>query len=683
MPLWTIAFLIGVTALTFLPHLPSIYFAWAILPSGLVLTALIRKKIIQLLIVCCLGFAWALLFAQHELAWTLPEDLQGKNVAVIGTIASIPEKKSANITFDFAIQGSALVRLSWRDAPPTLRVGDVWQLNVRLKNPRGFWDTASFDYQAWLFERGVRATGYIETSNTNHLISSNNFEYFIDRTREDLANSITNALHNRPLKGLIAALAVGVRDNITESQWATLRGTGTNHLFAIAGLHIGFVSGIIYALVSFFWRRAGRLPLYLATPQVAALGALISAILYSALAGFALPTQRAIIMIAVFLVATLWRKHLPPWRAWSLALLLVLLFDPFAVLSDSFWLSFGAVAFIIYGNNGRLKKHTMWWHWARIQWIVAVGLIPLSLLFFHQASLAGFIANAIAIPWVGFITLPLTLLGNIVWLVIPPAGNWLWLLAEYSLEIIWRVLMPIADLNGVQWIAYINNSFILIAALVAVMLLLAPKNFPARWLGIIWALPLLFWTPTVPHTNEVWFTLLDVGQGLSAIVRTAHHTLIYDTGPRFSANFDAGNAVILPYLQAAHLRNIDLLVISSGDNAHFGGAASVLQQIPVIQVLTSVPELFKPGFAVTCQTGQRWQWDGVQFQILNNSCVLRIDNNAHNILLSGNTGAKGERYLKIGNKIYSTVNDGAISFKLTGKEAVSTPQIYQKHFWDF
>lgn len=569
---------------------------------------------------------------------------------------------SNNITIPFPALHGLHVQLSWRNPPSNLRVGDSGCLLVQLKSPRGFWDPGVFDYQAWLFTHGIRAIGYVlnppnnqgpVTNNyySNNKVSNNNFipncklayydfnnviiyKHPIDRLRQFIFQQICTALQGQPLAGLITALAVGVRSNIAETQWATLRGTGTNHLFAIAGLHIGLVSGIIYTLVGFVWRRSTRLPLLLATPNAAALGALLTAFSYSALAGFSLPTQRAMMMIAVFLVASLWRKKLSTWHAWSIALLLSLIMNPLAILATSFWLSFGAVAFIIYGVSGRHAQTSHWRHWLRTQWVVATGLIPFSLLLFHQASLAGLLANAIAIPWVGFITLPLSLLGSIALLISTKLSTDLWLAAEYSLACIWPLLTHIANWQWAQWFNYVSNELIFLCALIAVLLLLAPRGFIARWLAILWLLPLLLWLPRGPRAGEVWLTVLDVGQGLAVVVRTQQHTLVYDTGPKFSATFDAGNAVVVPFLQGAGINHLDSLVITDLANPHFGGTESVFAQFPVTQILTSVPTLFNPAQTVTCRAGQQWRWDGVDFQLLDTNCLLQIRLGSNNLLLT-------------------------------------------------
>src|SRR6185312_6843576 len=247
MVFYILAFLIGASCLILLSHLPPFWVGWVLLLNGL----LWPIRLLRLLIAAVLGFAWALLSAQQLMAWTLPADLEGKKIVITGTINTIPEFKNNNLSFEFDVEKGiqpARVRLSWYHGPNQLRVGDRWQLTVRLKRPRGFWNAESFDYQAWLLEHHVRATGYVIANGDNHLISSNRFEHIINRIREHLAQKITEILSGKPLVGLVSALAVGVRDSITEEQWSVLRGTGTNHLFAIAGLHIGFVSGLIYFL---------------------------------------------------------------------------------------------------------------------------------------------------------------------------------------------------------------------------------------------------------------------------------------------------------------------------------------------------------------------------------------------------------------------------------------------------
>lgn len=758
-------FLLGNSLALELSELPSLIWigsllilsllAWLICPQD-------YKYLFKLPMAFILGFVWVTVHVINLNKIILPSSIEGETILAVGTIINIPEKHNKNTQFEFKISKIILnntvyelpikVRLGWYYNETELKVGDKWQLAVRLKKPRGFWNDGNFDYQKWLFEHHIRATGYVVKSGSNYQLQGSSGWEIVNRIRQSISQNIIQVLVNRPLTGLINALVVGVRDQITEEQWQVMRGTGTNHLFAIAGLHIGFVSGMVFAIVNFLWRCMGRVVFLIPTPQIAAFIALLAAIIYSALAGFALPTQRAITMISVFLVTTLMRKHLPPWTAWCLALLLVLLLEPLSVLADSFWLSFGAVAYIIYGVSARLGKLSLLAEWGRAQWIVAVGLIPLTLLFFHQTSLAGFIANAVAIPWVGFVVLPLSLIGGLIGPVLPNVGSLLLVAAERLLALIWPLLSFIAHLNWLQWHSYINQSWIVLTASVGMILILAPRGWPGRWLGLIWVLPLILWKPSQPLPGEIWFTLLDVGQGLAAVVRTQNHVLVYDTGPKFNVNFDTGSAVVVPYLHYSGIKYIDLLMISHPDNDHIGGANSLLKALPVSKIFTSVPEKFHTNLANLCIAGQHWIWDGVNFEVIyppkgqanldnDSSCVLRVDNGSYSILLVGDIEKTSENYLLMSNallpttilvvphhgsitsstinfvmathpqyalfpvgyrnryhfpnpiiikryqgidaKIYSTVDEGAVSFKLKQQAKMEFETYYQKHryFW--
>lgn len=656
MRIGVLAFLLGDISLLFFSTLPSIYYIWLSLVIAGIALVFFKTTFLRYVFIALLGLAWGLWYAHSQLALQLPSTIETKTITVRGSVASIPDSKDSHVRFEFLIQQpfTMHVRLNWYTTQK-IAVGEQWQLTVRLKKPRGFWNVGSFDYEAWLFAQHILATGYVVESPQNQLLKNDPLNHLTDRLRTKFATIVTQTLQDKPYVGLINALTVGVRSDITESQWQVMRGTGTNHLFAIAGLHIGFVSGMVWALMRLLWRRTGRLMLYISVPEAAAFAALIAAIIYSALAGFALPTQRAILMLSVFLLTSLLRQTLPAWTAWSLALFAILLVDPLVILSDSFWLSFGAVAYIIYGISARRSSGVWWQQWARTQWIVALGLIPLTLLFFHQTSLAGFIANAFAIPWVGFVVLPLCLSGSFISLIFPTLGHWLIGWSEQTIAWLWPLLEHIAQWEHVQWYAYLNNPWVLFSACIGMVLLLAPRGFPARWLGMVWLLPLLIWKPAGPaQSGEIWFTLLDVGQGLAAVVRTQHHTLIYDTGPKFSEHFDTGSAVIVPFLKYHQIKVIDKLIISHPDNDHIGGAHSLLEQSIVRQVLTSEPE--KLPQASRCIAGQHWQWDGVNFDILyppenlygldnDSSCVLRIDNGQKSILLVGDIEKRSEAYL--------------------------------------
>ena len=668
---WTLGFLVGVVVCARFFYLPSLQVAgWCIVISSIVFicSRRISSLLITFFIACFLGFSWALIVAHYRLYHSLPIALEGQTLIAKGMVASIPENHPHQLRFDFLIKELTTkilihyplkVRLSsyrYRNSnnPPQIKKGDIWQFAIRLKRPRAFWSEGSFDYQAALFQQNIQATGYIVNRIPAHLIKTSNAYYFIDHLRERLTRNIEKSLKNYSLVGLISALSTGVRYEITDAQWQVMRGTGTNHLFAISGLHLAFIVGIIYFITRFFWCRIPNAALIIPASQVAAALTVLFALFYAALAGFALPIQRALLMLLIFLGASLLRRNLASGYTLHCTLLIILVYSPFSILSASFWLSFMAVAFIFYSTLGRLKPMKVWQVWGKTQLSVGLGLIPISLLFFQQISWISFLANIIAIPSIGFIILPLTLLGSFTTLLISSWGNALLILAEQLLELLWQLLSVLSTLQWAQYTAFIAAPWILVSSLLGVLLLLAPQGFPMRFLSVIYLLPLFFYKPVGPKSGEIWFGLLDVGQGLATVIRTQHHTLVYDTGP--SRTFDAGRAVLLPYLQKLGIQKLDMLIVSHGDNDHIGGAKSLLEQIPVINIVTSIPQKFLPRPADFCREKTYWEWDKVKFEIMypvsndiylgnDSSCVLKVGNYRHSILLTGDIESSAENSL--------------------------------------
>lgn len=661
-----LAFLSGITSLLWLPSLPNII--W-LLSAGIITVLLWHFsppplcQVAKWLFIGLLGCVYMLWRSQLLLNWHLPETIETTTATVTGTVAALPKVDDDSVQFEFVLTSlnhqpqTARILLSWYQYNGSLiQPGDELSLQVRLKRPHGLLNPGGFDYEQWLFSHGIHATGYVVTKlSDTAIVSHYPWLYPVDSMRQRLQQRIHIVLVDQPTEGLITALIMGAQNRITDQQWQVMRATGTNHLMAIAGVHIAFVSGFIFILVNYLWRRSSWLLLKLPAPQAAACGALIAAIIYSALAGFALPTQRAIVMLSVFMLGVFLRRELPVWHCLTLALLSILLWDSFAVLSISFWLSFGAVFAIIYGISGRLKPSGLWWKYGRVQWVISVALIPISLTLFQQTSIISCLANLIAVPAVGILVLPLCLFGTLLLYVVPVAGQWLLIAAAKIIAVIWWLLTWLGSLKFAIWQQTMPSTWVLIASLVGVLLLIAPRGFPARWLGMLWLTPLLFFQPAAPAFGALCVTLLDVGQGLSAVVQTQHHALIFDTGPPFGKQDDAGQRVVLPFLQASGIKKINSLVISHGDSDHIGGAASILKQIAVENILTSVPERFNQP-ALLCQQGQHWQWDGVTFAVLypppqllhldnNSSCVLKITAGHTSILLTGDIEKPAEDYL--------------------------------------
>jgi competence protein ComEC len=668
---WTLGFLVGVVAITHFSYLPALHIAWWCIGVGSIVFIFFRRQssfLVTFLIACFFGFSWSLILAHHRMRHYLPAVLEGKTFIATGTIASIPEYQPHQLRFYFLIKEIVSpvsinyplrvrlsgYRYSHGNKRPRIQKGERWQFALRLKRPRGFWNPGSFDYQAELFQQNIQATGYIVDRFSPRLIQSADFYYFIDHFRATLTDNIKKSLKGYPLAGLITALTTGIRYEITDAQWQVMRGTGTNHLFAISGLHLAFIAAIIYFITRFFYARIPYAVLVIPASQVAAVLTGLFAIFYAALAGFALPIQRALLMLLVFLWATLGRRNMASGYAFHCALLIILLYSPFSVLSASFWLSFMAVAFILYSGLGRLRPAKAWRTWGRTQYSVGLGLMPISLLFFHQISWASFVANSVAIPVVGFIILPMALVGSLMTVIIPVGGSALLVLTERLLELLWRLLSTIATLEWTHYSSFIGTPWILLASVVGLLLLLAPAGFPGRYISVFYLLPLFLWKPNGPKNGEIWFSLLDVGQGLATVVQTQHHTLVYDTGPNRS--FDAGRVVLLPFLQKLGVQKLDMLMVSHSDNDHIGGAFSLLQHMPVAHIMSSDPKKFLPRPAAFCHEKTSWEWDSVKFEIVypaandvylgnNSSCVLKISNQKHSILLTGDIEKTAENYL--------------------------------------
>lgn len=663
-----LGFLIGIVILQYCKTLPPLISIVSVGVVGLAVGWIFKKRTPWLFcfILCAiLGYGYAVFTAQRILSWGLPGALEGKVVTITGVIASLPHIQLDQASFEFNLQSlegkvqQTRLRLLWFHYPANVALtpGSNWQFQVRLKKPHGLVNPGSFDYEKWLFARGIRATGYILSGAQQP--ASNNFSLrdINEKFRQRLQLKIQHTLEGEVTAGLITALIMGAQSGITPQQWQVMQATGTNHLMAIAGVHISFVAGFIYFLVNFLWRRSQRCMLWMPAPLAAACGSLVAAVCYSALAGFALPTQRALLMLILFMLGLFLRRQLSVWNAFTLALLLVLVVDPLATFTVSFWLSFGAVFAILYGVSGRVCPGGWWWKYMRVQWVITLGLIPISLMLFQQTSLVSFLANTLAVPAVGILVLPLCLSGALILLIWPLAGHWLLVAAAKIIAVIWWLLAKLAQSPAAIWQQSIDYPWILATTIIAVLLLLAPRGLPVRWLGALWLLPLLYYRAPAPGVGEVWLTLLDVGQGLSVVIRTQHHTLIYDTGPKMGLQDDAGSRVIVPFLHHLDIKRLDMLMVSHGDSDHIGGAFSVLAVMPVAQIITSVPERFAPGSAQLCRQGQIWRWDQVVFRVLypppellhqdnNSSCVLAISqNNQPTLLLTGDIEKPAEYYL--------------------------------------
>ncbi len=656
----TIAFLCGILLYQQLPDLPFARWAGLFILVSLPLSLWLVPFRFPLWLVN--GFLLTHIHAASMVSQPLDVSLQGQDLDLVGEIISLPEQQHRSIRFQLRVidvlndgiepqQVPLILRLDWYNDAPQLLVGERWQLRVRLKRPHGFMNPGGFDYEAWLLRQGIGATGYVRKGDNRRLAVADGA--WVDRSRQWISGQINALAGEGEQTAILEALAIGVRANMEDMQWQVLTQTGTSHLVAISGLHIGLVAGAAFFIARRLWQMSARAVSRLPAQQAAAVAAMVAAGVYAALAGFSVPTQRALIMICVLMLGLLLRRNMAVSQGLALALLMVLALDPFAVMDAGFWLSFAAVAAIFYIMGQRIQARGVYWRWGRVHVLLALALAPLTVFWFDQASLISPLANLIAVPWVSLTVVPLVLFALPLMLVSSTLAALLLTLADMSMQLLWLLLVFLAELPAAQLQWAVASPWLMVCSVIGVVVLLAPAGFPGRWLGAVWLAALLLWPVARPEPGSIWFSLLDVGQGLAAVIRTQNHVLVFDAGPRFGSGLDTGEAVVVPVLRRAGLTEVDVLVVSHGDNDHIGGVASLRQQMPVARVLSSVPH--KVEDAEPCRTGQRWSWDGVVFEMLypadaslsgnDGSCVLKVSTGQHSVLLTGDIERRAEARL--------------------------------------
>ena len=646
-----LAFLSGVLLFHLLSSVP--HGAW-LATAPLVLWGLWRWSWCWLPGWLVLGWLWTLGWALPGAQ--LPLELERADLIAEGWIADLPQYRHRHTRFDFTLDQlrdgeqviplSGKLRLSWyQTPPPQLQVGDRWQFTVRLLRPRGSHNPGGFDYERWLYVNRIAATGYVvDRFQPQHLATAE--RHALNRLRQQIRERLHTWVADERYRGLLTALAIGDRQDIDPQQWQVLQITGTSHLLAISGLHVGLVAGMVFVLARSLWSWIPHLPLYWPAPKAAAVIALSAALGYALLAGFSLPTQRAVVMLSVTLLALLRERPMVPSQLLALALLAVLLYDPGAPLAGGFWLSFGAVATLVYVAVGRYPAPGWWWRWPRLQLAIVLGLAPATLALFQQLSVVGPLANLIAIPWASVLLVPLTLLGVLAGAFSDTLATGLLSLANISLDLLWRwLLWPLSRQDWARLLLPAPPLGVLVFALPGLLLLLGPSGLPGRWLGIPLCLP-LFWFPShAPPPGVARFTQLDVGSGLATVIQTAEHVLIYDTGPH-------RQPALLPFLRQQGINHLDMLLVSNPSSQHTSGARALLEALPATQILTSDTLQVPIRHAQPCQRGQRWTWDGVVFTVLHPpamtdlqggdaSCVLLVEAGERRLLLAGNLEAAG------------------------------------------
>ncbi|MCP3999790.1 MAG: DNA internalization-related competence protein ComEC/Rec2 [Gammaproteobacteria bacterium] len=665
MPALAMFVLVGVLTGLWLPIPGGIYPAWCMIIMGSLLWWLGGLK----LLLGVIAFTSAAIACHDYRARILVDELAGQDILVTGIVSDFPRRTEQGWVLQLDIrQDYTLVpqperiQLSIFADTPQPQAGELWQLKVRLKPPFGFINRAGFDRAMRLLVHRTHAAGYVRPSPLNKKLRGVSPEAGILMFRAYLRGHLESLLADSQMLPLILGITVGARDLISGSQWHLFRVTGTSHLMAISGLHIGMIAlAIWYASFLPAW-IAGVLGWTLSTRYFPCCLAAAGSTGYAMLAGFTIPTIRALIMVLVVLILS--SSHRPVNRIWvlSFTLIVVTLSDPLAVLSASFWLSFVAVAllfvFLRPSSSGEgMKRGYCIYVFRRIsqmikaQLILGCGLVLPMCLFFSQVSLIAPVANLIAVPVFTILVLPAALTGVMLSLVATPVALASLQFAVRSLEVLLQFLQWLSQSSLSIWHAGPASIGFLLLTGVGCLLLLLPQPMKAPWVGLL----LIVFGVGVNQGNQparVTVNVMDVGQGLAVLIQIPGHTLLYDTGPSWPGG-DAGLQVVVPVLQRLGIEKIDLLVISHSDNDHLGGAASVIEAIDIARI-AGPPELTLTGKNITlCKTGIQWNWEGVIFEFIhprthngwsdnNASCVLQLSVAQHSLLLTGDIEATAE-----------------------------------------
>jgi len=642
------AALVGVLAVHALPELPSRALDVACIVFACMLLAVPRGRVVAFAL---LGFAWCALRADIALDARLSRDLEGRDFLVSGVVQGLPLHRDDATRFALRVEHAELdgaelplhgtLRLSWYDdAPDDLDACSRWQLRLRLKRPRGLINPGGYDSERQALERGIAAVGYVRDDAQNRRLGAR--ALCVDALRERLSRDIAARVPDAHDAALLQAFSIGDTRGLDAGDWEVARINGIPHLIAISGFHVGVAGAFGAALAWLLWTLWPRFGLRIAFPQAQALATLIAATLYGILAGGSLPTVRTLLMIAVFALTRLARRNAGGAHTLALALLAVLAFDPLATLAPGFWLSFVGVAFLmltlVRGDRsllGFLRELSAG------QCVMTVSLLPLGVWFFGEASLVGAFSNLIAVPLVSFVIVPLCLLGTLALLIAPPLAGAPLAVAAWISHQQWRLLEWAATWPAAHGYLPEPAPWALALALLGALWLFLPRGVPARALGLLLFAPLFWPNLQAPEIGAFSATVVDVGQGLSVIVRTRDHVLVYDAGARYPSGFDLGDAAVLPTLHAFGVSRLDALVVSHGDNDHAGGAAAIARAYAPARTLAGESDRIDVP-AEACAAGQAWTWDGVDFRVL--SPALEVDAAVHGndrscvVLVSGRGG---------------------------------------------
>jgi competence protein ComEC len=603
-----------------------------------------------------LGVTW--IEVADRLGERLDPALEGRSLEIRGAVSSVPQRMSEGVRFRLSTVAQpgvpSQVELTWYEPEWVPVPAERLALEVRLRRPRGFSNPGGMDQEARMLREGIGATGYVRKATREGRNGKDVLQQPVLVARGAIHDAIRRSLGDRPATGIVAGLAVGLQDALSQEQWRALARSGTSHLMAISGMHIGMLAAIAAWAAARAQRWRQRRGARGSRRDAAVLAGTLTAYGYALLAGWSVPTQRTVIMIALVGVALWLRRRIGAADALAIGALAVLALEPLAPLAVGFWLSFGAVAVILFVSSGQLKHPGVLSGFTQVQLAVTVGLVPVLVGSFGIVSLVSAAVNAVAIPLYTLVIVPAVLLATGTALVTPDVGAAALAATAWLIEWSWPLIGAPAAWPHATWgVASlpIAGWFALIIGATAA---LAPLPAPGRAAGVLLVLALCAWRATPPPHGSIHFALLDVGQGLAAVVETRRHLLVYDAGPSFRSGTDTGALVVEPYLRSRGLRSVDMLVASHDDEDHVGGVESLARLVRVRERVASGRALDSLGPVTRCRAGQRWTWDGVLFEWVHpslpllpsdndRSCILRIRVGERTLLLTGDAQAPAEQ----------------------------------------
>jgi len=664
-------FSLGIILVGYLSELPSFVFTFSLAAAVLVGVVFSHKKFTPAiwLLAFTIGFCYGVVAGHRLLSNQLLDNFAEQDVVVEGQVVDLPQENNRRQLFSLNVRRAysayhpdvllnpfpqKINISSYTDL--RVKTGERWRLTVKLRKPRGFVNPGGFDYQVSLLRRGVGATGYIRQGENIKLQSQPSFS--MDVLRYELQQWLINKSES-PEKGILVALLVGDTSLVDKDQWEEMIKTGTNHLIAISGLHLGFFAIVGFVLgnslgrlIQLFWSKYPSM-------MSGYIFSVVLTVFYSVIAGLNIPTIRTLIMLATVQLALLCRRSFRVNDTLLFALVLVLLVDPLAAYDIGFWLSFCAVAMLIFCFSGRIVlvqntslKITARNHliiFVKSQWVMFVGLlIPLA-IFIHTSSLLAPPANFVAIPIITFFVVPSLILSALCHFCFGLAENFFLHCAEWGMLVVHNWLSYLLAIGGGKFNPLINfNVWAIFLAVLSVFLILLPRGLGNKYIGTV-GLLLAFFIPLKP-LPDLQMLVFDVGQGTAILIRTPNHQLLYDTGPIYTENFDAGSGIIAPYLKSQSVQYMDRVIVSHNDQDHSGGLSGVLAGIKVNQLWLGEPEKFHgqahDPAAENCHEQKPWQWEHVSFRFItwpiqpqvkanNHSCVLLVEFKGHKILLTG------------------------------------------------